>query len=456
MKKIISILLSFAMLFSVMSAVTIAPQAATAHYSSNYRKWSQGKSAYKGMRKYGCWVVAQAKLIREAGINTKSSFNPDVYYKWEKKNGCIDNGMYQTAKGGVNAPVLYAKSLKNNSLKYLGKTKKDIINKCISNAKKGYFTIVRVKNSQHYFMVDNKYTKANNKVYIYDSWNSPNNPPRPMKLTYSEKNWKPKYHKRLVEIYTYSLTIKKSSGTSTTPAPASATTSSVIKKPEVAYVTSPSVAINAVSNVTSTSAQINFTAKNPNKLTIKTVGAQVRKKGSSSWTTKTEAMNKNYTNATSTPMWWTIGSGKEINMSLTQNTTYEYRAFVIYNGIYYYSSISSFTTKSTLPYVKVRDISNLTKTSAQINFTAKNPNKLTIKTVGAQVRKKGSSSWTTKTEAMNKNYTNATSTPMWWTVGSGKEINFKLSAGTTYEYRAFVVYSGTKYYSPISTFKTKS
>jgi surface antigen len=225
-----------------------------------------------------------------------------------------------------------------------------------------------------------------------------------------------------------------------------------------AKVTNPSVTVNAVSNLSTNSAQINFTANNPSKVTIKTVGVQVRKKGASSWTTKTEAMNSSYTNSTSVKMWWTVGSGKEVNMSLSSNTTYEYRAYVVYNGTNYYSSTSTFTTKSstTMPSVTVNAVSNLTKSSAQINFTANNPSKLTIKTVGVQVRKKGSSSWTTKTEAMNKNYTNSTSVKMWWTVGSGKEVNMKLSSNTTYEYRAYVVYNGTNYYSATKTFTTKS
>ena len=110
----------------------------------------------------------------------------------------------------------------------------------------------------------------------------------------------------------------------------------------------------------------------------------------------------------------------------------------------------------TKPSVTVKAVSNLTTNSVQLNFTANNPSKVTIKTIGVQVRKKGTSSWTSKKEAMNSSYTNSNSVPMWWTVGSGKELNMSLSAGTTYEYRAYVVYSGTNYYSSTSTFTTKS
>lgn len=107
---------------------------------------------------------------------------------------------------------------------------------------------------------------------------------------------------------------------------------------------SPSVSVKGASSITNSSARIDFTANNPIRVTIKTVGVQIRKKGDSSWKTKSEAMNSSYVNASSVPMWWTVGSGKEVNMALSSGTTYEYRAYVVYNGNNYYSSTASFTT----------------------------------------------------------------------------------------------------------------
>lgn len=107
---------------------------------------------------------------------------------------------------------------------------------------------------------------------------------------------------------------------------------------------SPSVSVKGASSITNSSARIDFTANNPSRVTIKTVGVQIRKKGDSSWKTKSEAMNSSYVNASSVPMWWTVGSGKEVNMALSSGTTYEYRAYVVYNGNNYYSSTASFTT----------------------------------------------------------------------------------------------------------------
>ncbi len=107
---------------------------------------------------------------------------------------------------------------------------------------------------------------------------------------------------------------------------------------------SPSVSVKGASSITNSSARIDFTVNNPSRVTIKTVGVQIRKKGDSSWKTKSEAMNSSYVNASSVPMWWTVGSGKEVNMALSSGTTYEYRAYVVYNGNNYYSSTASFTT----------------------------------------------------------------------------------------------------------------
>lgn len=107
---------------------------------------------------------------------------------------------------------------------------------------------------------------------------------------------------------------------------------------------SPSVSVKGASSITNSSARIDFTANNPSRVTIKTVGVQIRKKGDSSWKTKSEAMNSSYVNASSVPMWWTVGSGKEVNMALSSGTTYEYRAYVVYNGNNYYSSTASFKT----------------------------------------------------------------------------------------------------------------
>lgn len=319
MKKLISVLMSFVMMFTVVSTVSTAY--AGSSYNSDYRRWSQGKSAYSDMRNYGCLVVAMSKMIRESGIKT-SGFNPDTLYNWYVKNGYLKN-MYITNFG---APVAYAKSLKNYGLSYKGSSTSDILNKAKNNAKNGYYSIIQVKG--HYFIVDNKTTNSKGSVYIYDSWNSQNDPGVPMPIT-TTSHGSTVYTKRLVSIYTYAYSGSNSNSNSGS--------SSSIKNP--------SVSVKGASSITNSSARIDFTLNNPSRVTIKTVGVQVRKKGSSSWlVSKTEAMNSSYVNANSVPMWWTIGKGKELNVALSPGTTYEYRAYAVYNGNNYYSSMSTFTT----------------------------------------------------------------------------------------------------------------
>ncbi len=324
MKRVISVLMSVVMMFTVLSTVSTAY--AGSSYNSDYRRWSQGKSAYQDMKSYGCLVVAMSKMIRESGIKT-SGFNPDTLYNWYVKNGYLKN-MYIT---NFDAPVAYAKSLKNYGLSYKGSSTSDILNKAKNNAKNGYYSIIQVKG--HYFIVDNKTTNSKGSVYIYDSWNSKNDPGVPMPIT-TTSHGGTVYTNRLVSIYTYAYSGSNSNSNSN-----SGSSSSSVK--------TPSVSVKGASSITSSSARIDFTANNPSKVTIKKVGVQIKKKGASSWTTKTEAMNSSYTNAASVPMWWTIGSGKEINMALSSGTTYEYRAYVVYNGSNYYSSTSTFTTSGT-------------------------------------------------------------------------------------------------------------
>ncbi len=220
--------------------------------------------------------------------------------------------------------------------------------------------------------------------------------------------------------------------------------------------TMPSCTGQKVSNVTTNSARVDFTIKNPSCLTVKTCGMQIRKKGASSWTTKSETVTSSYQKKSSIPGWYTVGKGKEVNFALSSGTTYEYRTFCKYGNKTYYAGVSSFTTKKSItnPSLKNLKSSSVTTSSARIDFTINNPSCVTVKTCGMQIRKKGTSSWTTKSETVASSYQKKSSIPAWYTVGKGKEFNYTLSAGTTYEYRAFCVYSNKTFYSGVATFTT--
>ncbi|MBQ8980688.1 MAG: hypothetical protein IJ077_03665 [Eubacterium sp.] len=100
-----------------------------------------------------------------------------------------------------------------------------------------------------------------------------------------------------------------------------------------------------VSKITTSSARVDFNISNPSNLLVKTCGMQLRKCGSS-WLTISETVNSSYQKSANIPVWYTIGSGKEFNVSLSANTIYEYRGFCQYNGNIYYTSISSFKTNT--------------------------------------------------------------------------------------------------------------
>lgn len=85
LKRIFLILLTAVILITGLPPVT----AEASWYSGDYRYWSQGGSDYGVMRSYGCWIVAQAKLLYETNVERSSSFNPDSYFLWQLNNGQI-------------------------------------------------------------------------------------------------------------------------------------------------------------------------------------------------------------------------------------------------------------------------------------------------------------------------------------------------------------------------------
>ncbi len=217
--------------------------------------------------------------------------------------------------------------------------------------------------------------------------------------------------------------------------------------------TMPSCNSLKTSSVTTSSVRVDFTIKNPSCLKVKTCGMQIRKKGTSSWSTKSETVTSSYQKKSSIPVWYTVGSGKEFSFTLSAGTTYEYRGFCKYNNKTYYTSTGTFTTAK-LPNCNSLKTSSVTTSSVRVDFTIKNPSCLTVKTCGMQIRKKGTSSWSTKSETVTSSYQKKSSIPVWYTVGKGKEFSFTLSAGTTYEYRGFCKYNNKTYYTSTGTFTT--
>lgn len=91
----------------------------THQYSNHWQYWSQGASAYpdntssglRNMRRFGCRVVAQSKLLVEAGLASSdvSVFNPDIYFAWAAQNGYQNYSPYENAPIGAGV-IAWGKS----------------------------------------------------------------------------------------------------------------------------------------------------------------------------------------------------------------------------------------------------------------------------------------------------------------------------------------------------------
>ena len=166
LKKWLSLFLALVFALSAANCGFGVVSKAAAVYSSDYRYWSQGASGLEKMRLYGCWIVAQSKLIYETNVNREESFNPDVYYYWQKETGFVDSGFYQT--NGGYAPVSYSKE-KGKPLEYLGYFKATE-EKLWENIENGYYSVLQLNNGGHYVYLDNETSKKKKKLYCFDSW----------------------------------------------------------------------------------------------------------------------------------------------------------------------------------------------------------------------------------------------------------------------------------------------
>ena len=103
-----------------------------ATYDADYRYWDQWDTSYD-FQQWGCLIVAEAKLLYAAGIDTSSSFNPDKWYEWKN--------LYGWGHGYPNALVTYA-SQKGKTLIYKGYCNSE--SQVWENINAGYYTIVKL------------------------------------------------------------------------------------------------------------------------------------------------------------------------------------------------------------------------------------------------------------------------------------------------------------------------
>lgn len=312
MRKVLSFVLCIILCVSFFTFSVSA-----ANYSSDYRYWSQGASSNSKMDKYGCWVVAQAKLIYESGVDRSSGFNPDTYMTWEQNNGYLNSNFNQV--NGVNAPVAYANS-KGKTLSYLGSTSSSVESKIWDNISKGYWSIIYVKTSSggdHYVMVANSLSSQNGVLYCYNSYvgYSSASP-----TTISARGY------TIKSVYTYS-----GSGSS---ASASVTFTSLADK----------------NTITDSNAIVWAQVNKPSSQSVSKIGIKVRKDGSTyekGWS-KYESPSRSYAGDSYMQIYYNFNT--ELNFTPTHATKYWIQFYAQVNGTDYWSDEYYITTTGSHSY----------------------------------------------------------------------------------------------------------
>ena len=292
--------------------------ASAASWPSDYRKWSQAASDNSMMRSYGCWVVAQAKLLQEIGA-TPSGFNPDSYLNWEKSNGYINSNFNQV--NGVNAPCKYAQQ-QGKSLSYLGAISSNITSKIWDNINNGYYSIIYVKTSagsSHYVMIGNALSKSNNAIWVYNS-NTAQSSAKPTSL--SSKNY------TLKELYTY-----KSGST-----------------PSTDNVKLLGISSKKSNTVSDTNAFVVTDVYKPSNYKLTKAGIRIRREDGTYDNGWSEFHNTASTWTGYDYMYISYDMNSEVKITLRHGTKYYYKFYAVIEGKEYWSPEQSFTTTGSHSY----------------------------------------------------------------------------------------------------------
>ena len=174
MKKMRKLLVIAFILAILLSKFEISASASSNYYDSDWRYWSQGGTGIgDNMKKYGCYIVSQSKLLVESGIiEDKQNFNPDTLATWERENGYVDSSWRMTTNA---APAIYAKSV-GKTLNYCGEiniSKKSRIQQNTSIMEwlqDGYYIILSYTvPSSHYYYVSRADSINSGEVWLSDT-----------------------------------------------------------------------------------------------------------------------------------------------------------------------------------------------------------------------------------------------------------------------------------------------
>ncbi|MGN1421690.1 MAG: M23 family metallopeptidase [Eubacterium sp.] len=216
--------------------------------------------------------------------------------------------------------------------------------------------------------------------------------------------------------------------------------------------------IKNTTNISTNSATVNFSISNPSNKTVSKVGMKIRKSSETNWSkTYEETLPSSIYNSSTFNTTYVIGSGKEVNYALSAGTEYTWVAYAVVGSKTYTSGNNKFTTKgSATPLTfSIKNTTNISTNSATVNFSISNPSNKTVSKVGMKIRKSSETNWSkTYEETLPSSIYNSSTFNTTYVIGSGKEVNYALSAGTEYTWVAYAVIGTTTYYSSNSKFQT--
>ena len=141
-------------------------------YSDLWQYWSQGASQYYRMRKWGCHVVAQAKMCVEMGlVSDNENFNPDTFLLWAAERGhwpTDENNIAEQTASGTSVMDYAAQkgvTVLRGECSYNGNV--DTVQQLIEA---GYYVIVSC--SAHQAYVGREASLDAGTPVLLDSWNS--------------------------------------------------------------------------------------------------------------------------------------------------------------------------------------------------------------------------------------------------------------------------------------------
>lgn len=195
--KPFGLILAIIMALQMMGTTAFAYYSNGKSYDSNWYYWSQGDTGEYQMGS-GCRIVAQAKLLAEAGVVSTADFDPDVYYTWLCSKGQkyikAPNVSEMTSITTGDGMIAYAAE-KGYTINRIVTGGTDVRTSTIMNyINNGYYVILNAPNHQTY--VSRQTTLYNGTPWISESSHNLST------VTNRQDYW---YGQNVNSVYTYGL-----------------------------------------------------------------------------------------------------------------------------------------------------------------------------------------------------------------------------------------------------------